>query len=370
MELSPDLRDMLALHLVPGLGPRLTAAILERFGSAAAALRADSAQLREVPHIGDKLASQLRQAMSQLNLDAELRLMAEHSVSVIQRGKPDYPAALAQIPAAPELLYVKGALKDCDQQGVALVGSRFCTSYGKKIAERLAADLVRAGYTVISGLARGIDAAAHRGALQAGGRTVAVLAGGLAKIYPPEHDELAEQVAQHGALLSESAMKMEPMAALFPARNRIISGLSRGVILIEAGEKSGALITASHAAEQGREVFAVPGQVDSLASAGTLELLRKGAKLVRNAQDVIEDLQGIAPLFAMKSDNRQPAPSQPPAGLEPLQQKVWDFVDQRKYVDEIARHVELSVGELSRVLMMLEMKKVVRRLPGNQYERW
>lgn len=223
---------------------------------------------------------------------------------------------------------------------------------------------------VPSGLARGIDAAVHRGALRAGGRTVAVLAGGLAKIYPPEHDELAEQVKEHGALLSESAMKMEPMAALFPARNRIISGLSRGVILIEAGEKSGALITASHAAEQGREVFAIPGQVDSPASAGTLELLRKGAKLVRHAQDVIEDLQGIAPLFATKPNTRQAALSQPPVGLEPLQQKVWDFIDQRKYVDEIARHVQLSVGELSQVLMMLEMKKVVRRLPGNQYERW
>lgn len=370
MEFSQDMRDMLALHLVPGLGPRLTAALLERFGSAAAVLRADSARLQEIPHIGDTLASKLRQAMGQLNLEAELQLLAQHGVSLVQRGKPDYPAALAQIPGAPELLYVQGELQPRDQQAVAVVGSRFCTSYGKKIAERLAGDLARAGYTVVSGLARGIDAAAHRGALQAGGRTLAVLAGGLAKIYPPEHDELARHVKEQGALLSESAMKMEPMAALFPARNRIISGLSRGVIVIEAGEKSGALITASHAADQGREVFAVPGPVDSPASAGALELIRKGAKLVRHAQDVIEDLQGIAPLISTEQTDRPKIPAPPPTGLDPLQEKIWDFLERPKYVDEIARHVELSVPELSRGLIIMEMKKIVRRLPGNQYERW
>jgi len=372
MELSPDLRDMLALHLVPNLGPKLTAALLERFGSAAGALRAGSAQLQEVPHIGDKLAHKLRQAMDQLDVAAELARMAEHGVSLLQRGKPGYPVVLANISGAPELLYVKGSLEPRDQQAVAIVGSRFCTSYGKKAAERLAGDMARAGYTVVSGLARGIDACAHRGALQAGGRTVAVLAGGLARIYPPEHDELAEQVKAQGALLSESAMRMEPMAELFPARNRIISGLSRGVVVIEAGEKSGALITASHAADQGREVFAVPGPVDSPASAGTLALLRKGAKLVRHAGDVIEDLRGIAPLIAADAGSQsQPAVAAlPPPGLDPLHEKIWEFLGpQPKYVDEIARHVGLSVPHLSRALMLLEMKKIVRRLPGNQYER-
>lgn len=369
MELTPDMRDLLALHLVPGLGPRLTEALLERFGSATGALRARAAELQQVPHIGANLASKLRQAIDGLDVNAEIERLVEHGVTLLRRGHGDYPAALAQIAGAPELLYVKGRIEPRDAEAIAIVGSRFCTSYGKKTAERLAGDLARAGFTIVSGLARGIDGAVHRGALQAGGRTLAVLAGGLSRIYPPEHRELADQVKDQGALLSESAMTMEPMAQLFPARNRIISGLSRGVIVIEAGEKSGALITASHAAEQGREVFAVPGAVDSPASAGTLELLRKGAKIVRHAQDVIDDLRGIAPLVAPKA-TEPPAPARPPTGLEPLQLKIWELLAQPTYVDDIARHVGVPVAELTRTLMLIEMKRVIRRLPGNQYERW
>ncbi len=369
MELTQDLRDMLALHLVPGLGPRLTAALLERFGAPGKVLQVSSAQLQEVPHIGGKLAAKIRQALDQVDVTAELAQMAEHGVSLLQRGQPGYPEVLANIFSPPELLYVKGGLEPRDQQALAIVGSRFCTSYGKKMAERLAGDLARAGYTIVSGLARGIDAAAHRGALQAGGRTLAVLAGGLSRIYPPEHDALAGQVKDQGALLSESAMRMEPMAELFPARNRIISGLSRGVLVIEAGERSGALITASHAGEQGREVFAVPGAVDSPASAGALELLRKGAKLVRHARDVIEELQGIAALVSAESTPTSPAP--PPPRLEPLHGKIWEYLGpEPRYVDEIARHVGISVPELSRALMIMEMNKILRRLPGNLYERW
>jgi DNA processing protein len=162
------------------------------------------------------------------------------------------------------------------------------------MAERLAAGLVRAGFTVVSGLARGIDGAAHRAALEAGGRTIAVLAGGLSRIYPPEHADLADQVAARGALVTETPMTVQPQPGMFPARNRIISGLSRGVVIVEAGERSGALITATHAAEQGREVFAVPGQADSPASAGCLELIRKGVRLVRSVDDILEDLRGLS----------------------------------------------------------------------------
>src|SRR5207247_2643174 len=187
-------------------------------------------------------------------------------------------------------------------------GSRSCTSYGRRIAERIGHDLARAGWTVVSGLARGIDGAAHRGALQAGGRTLAVLAGGLSRIYPPEHQDLAAEVAASGALLTEAPMRMEPMAALFPQRNRIISGLSRAVVIVEAADKSGALITARLAAEQGREVFAVPGPVDSAASAGSLHLLRQGAKLVRNADDILEDLHALPALDPIASTPPPPGP--------------------------------------------------------------
>jgi DNA processing protein len=356
-------RALLALHLVPGLGPRLTAALLERFGSAGAAREARADQLQEIPHIGPKLAGQLSEALRQVDVDAEMERMERHQVRLLALGTADYPAPLATIYDPPHLLYVRGSLAKKDTNAVALVGSRKCTAYGKRVAERLAADLARAGFTIVSGLAYGIDACAHRGALQAGGRTLAVLAGGLSRIYPPEHKGLAEEVQAAGALLSEAAMSQEPLPGMFPARNRLISGLVRGVVIVEANEQSGALITAHHAAEQGREVFAVPGPVDSPASAGTLQLLRQGAKLVRHAEDVLEDLDGIAPLVP-------PPKAEPPAGLTGVEQRVWDFLEgQSRAIDDITRHLGVPVAEASQVLMMLEMKKVVRRLPGNQYER-
>jgi DNA processing protein len=365
MALSADERDLLALHLVPGIGPRLCAALLERFGSAAAALRASEQELREVPHIGAKIASQLKQALARPDLEEECRLLEQYGVHVLFHGRPDYPVALAMMPLPPHLLYVKGTLPADEQRHIAIVGSRACTSYGRRIAERLAHDLARAGWTIVSGLARGIDGEAHRGALRAKGRTIAVLAGGLSRIYPPEHKELAEQVAASGALVSEASMRMEPMAGMFPVRNRIISGLCRGVIIVEANEKSGALITARLAGEQGREVFAVPGPVDSAASAGSLTLLRNGAKLVRSADDVLEDLQALPSLFGAAP----PPAADQPAGLDEVQQRVWQYLDEKRTADEITRHLQLPSGEVTRQLMTLELRKVVRRLPGNWYER-
>ncbi len=325
-----------------------------------------------MPRIGANLARQLRQAIDHLDVDAELERMQQHQVQLRFFGEADYPAPLAAIPDPPLILYVRGALTKADAQAVAVVGSRHCSSYGRRVAERMAADLVRAGFTVVSGLARGIDGLAHRAALDAGGRTLAVLAGGLARIYPPEHDELAQQVASAGALLSEASMTMEPMAGMFPQRNRIISGLCRAVVVVEAGERSGTLITVRHAAEQGREVFAVPGQVDNPYSAGTLQLLRQGTKLVRSAADVVEDLNGIAPLVpaALQSATAPPPPPPPPA-LDGLQLQIWQFLEgPPKYIDDIGRHLQQPMAELSRHLMMMEMKKIIRRLPGNQYERF
>jgi DNA processing protein len=367
-----QLHDLLALHLVPGLGPRLIAALVARFGSPAAVLKASSDELQQVPHIGASLAAKLRRSLVQGDVDAELALMQTHETALLQLGTPSYPAMLANIAVPPTLLYMRGTYRERDAEAIAIVGSRNCTAYGIRVAERLGADLARAGFTIVSGLARGIDAAAHRGALRAGGRTLAILAGGLSKIYPPEHAGLAEEVAAAGALLTESGMRMEPLSGMFPARNRIISGLSRGVVVVEAAERSGALITARHAAEQGREVFAVPGPVDSVASAGTLRLLRQGAKLVRHAEDIMEDLNGVAPLFAAHTHADQ-APGDattPLPDLTELQRLIWDsLAGQPRHIDELARELAASVQDLSGNLMMLEMKKVVRRLPGNRYER-
>jgi DNA processing protein len=389
--------DHLALALVPGLGPKLTAALLARFGSPAAARQATAAQLLEIPHIGEKLAPALAAALRTVDIGPELALLEKYGVRPVPLGSPDYPPPLAAVPAPPPLLYFRGAWIEADADAVGIVGSRACTAYGRKMAEQIARGLVRAGFTVVSGLARGIDGVAHRAALDAGGRTIAVLAGGLSEIYPPEHADLADQVAKQGALVTETPMTVAPQPGMFPARNRIISGLSRAVVVVEANAKSGALITATHAGEQGREVFAVPGAADSPASAGCLELLRKGARLVRGADDVLEDLRGIAaPDFkALARDQEVGPPSRggllneprpqgsgrgslegsavrlaaPTPPLDPAQQRVFDALASKRHADELSRELGVPAGDLARTLMQLELKKVVRRLPGNFYER-
>ncbi|WP_246173691.1 DNA-processing protein DprA [Limnoglobus roseus] len=356
----------------------MTAALLEHFGSPAAALKATYLQLLAIPLIGDKLARSFSESFRTVDVGPESELLVKHGVRPVVLGEADYPTRLTTLVGPPGLLYLRGTLTAADANAVGIVGSRACTAYGKRIAERIAAGLARAGWTVISGLARGIDGAAHRGALDAGGRTIAVLAGGLAKIYPPEHTSLADDVAKQGCLVSETPMTVAPLPGMFPARNRIISGLSRAVVVVEANVKSGALITVDHAAEQGREVFVVPGPVDSPASAGCLELIRKGAKLVRDADDILEDLRGIAPPDA--APPRRPAAANPtpslfeppmvPAGLDAVQQKIWDALDGTpKHADELSRLTGAAISQLTSSLMQLELKKLIRRLPGNQYER-
>jgi len=359
-------RDRFALSLVPGIGPRTLAALIDHFGNATAALKAPACDLQEVPHIGPKVARQIRDAIDRLDVNAEFARMETYGVQLLADGTPQYPSMLTSLAGRPGFLYIRGELQERDRNAVAIVGSRHCSAYGRRIADRLAFDLARAGFTIISGLARGIDGAAHQGALRAGGRTIAVVANGLARIYPPEHADLALQVQANGAILSEAQMQMEPLPGMFPPRNRIISGMSRAVVLVEAAEKSGALITATHAAEQGREVFAVPGPVDSPTSAGTLRLLRHGVRLIRNAQDIIEDLDGIAPIIPEKAN----AGSMPPDDLDEGQRGIWDYLEEPRSVDHIAQKFSLSIAQLSRVLMVLELKKVIRRLPGNVYERY
>jgi len=373
--LSDHLRDMLRLTLVPGLGPRLTAAIMERFGSATAACQATEYDLSQVPHIGTRLAQSFAIALQQVNVDTEIELIERFAVRLLSLHSPQYPQLLQTIPDPPHLLYVRGEIQPGDSRAIGIVGSRQCTPYGKKVTERIAADLTRAGFTIVSGLARGIDGSAHRGALDAGGRTIAVLAGGLSKIYPPEHDDLAREIEARGALMAETPMAMQPQRGMFHARNRLISGLSRAVVIVEANERSGALITARHAAEQGREVFAIPANVDSSASAGTLRLLRQGVRLIRNADDLLEDLQGIStpdPVVGneKKASEEQVAPALvKPAGLDPIQSNIWDYLDEPKHIDEITRAVGMPISDLARLLTSMELKRLVRRLPGNQYER-
>jgi DNA processing protein len=367
-----DLLDLLALTLVPGLGPRLTQHLLDHFGSAGAARRATAAELQQVPHIGSKLAPEFAAALRTVDPRAELDRAAGYGVSVVPRSSADYPGRLKELPDAPHLLYVRGTILPADLNAVAIVGSRKCSAYGQRTATRLAADLARAGYTIVSGLALGIDGAAHRGALEAGGRTLAVLAGGLSAIYPPEHVGLADEVAARGALITETPLMMGPQRGMFHARNRLISGLGRAAVIIEANDRSGALITARHAAEQGREAFAVPANVDSPHSAGSLRLLRDGVRLIHHADDLIEDLKGLAVPAQMMAElcptPAVPTPVVPPV-LDPAHRRVWDVLAEPKHADEITRALGLSSAELSGLLLVMEMKKLVRRGPGNVYER-
>lgn len=371
--LSPEVRDLLALSLVPGVGPRLTTALIERFGTIDRVLQAGEAQLCTVPRVGPEMAARIAAASKAPEVAEEEERITKADVRLLPLASAEYPVALASIEDAPHLLYCRGEVRLGDTNAVAIVGSRRCTPYGRRMAERIAAGLARAGVCVVSGLARGIDGVAHSAALAAGGRTLAVVANGLSRVYPPEHADLAVEVAAAGAVLTESPMGMGPQAGLFPARNRIISGLSRIVLVIEAPEQSGALITATHAGEQGRAVMAVPGPADAESSAGCNALIRDGAILCRGVDDVLEELHGVS---VMSQAGREPAPpSSPtsaavPAGLDEAQTRIWELLAPGpRTMDELSQQLGLGIPPLSAGLMMLEMKRVIRRLPGNRYER-
>lgn len=364
-----ELIDVLRLNLVPGVGPRTFQLLLERFGSPTGILAASVAQLQQVSNVGPKLAMSIVTHGTEQAAREELERIRAAGVSLIVRGRDGYPPDLARIPDPPTVLYCQGSLLPTDQLAVAIVGSRHCTSYGRQQANRLAQGLARAGITVVSGLARGIDAEAHKGALEAGGRTIAVCATGLNTVYPPEHVDLADLVKKQGCLLSESSMDQTPKSGLFPQRNRIISGLSLGVVLIEAGRNSGALHTARHAMEQNRDVFAMPGRVDSEASLGCLDLIRDGATLIRGVDDV---LQALGPLVSPVQRTtaeivRKPAELQ----LSDQERLILNFVSAEPIpIDEVLRAAAIEASRVLSTLTVLEMRRLVRRMPGGFVARY
>jgi len=363
------LLDLLHLAMVPGVGPQISRLLLEQFGSAGGVLAASRGALCGVSGVGPKLADKIARARQDFDAAAELALCRRQGVNVVERGAPEYPAPLENIPDPPSLLYVKGRLEPRDQLAIALVGSRHCTPYGTRTAERLAAALARTGFTVISGLARGIDAAAHRGAIKAGGRTIAVLANGLGSVYPPEHEDLARAVVEAGAMVSEMPMRQAPLAGLFTQRNRIISGLSLGVVVVEATPRSGSLSTAAHAVEQNREVFAVPGPADSLSSRGCHRLIRDGARLVETVDDILEELGPL--VHEVRTDPEEP-PVRHPAELalsDSERSLLGDLDDQPTGVDDLITRTGMTAGQVMATLSVLELKRLVRRLPGHRFVR-
>jgi DNA processing protein len=361
--------DLLRLTLVPGVGPKTCRTLIDLFGSAGEVLEARESALREVPGVGSKLAEKIARASKEVDAEAELALCRKMGVSVLRADEEGYPPSLAEIPDPPSLLYIRGKIEPADQIAIALVGSRKCTSYGLRIAEKLATSLARVGLTVVSGLARGIDAAAHRGALNGGGRTLAVLANGLSEIYPPEHEELARDVAASGAIISESPMRQGPLAGLFPQRNRIISGLSLGVVVVEATPRSGSLSTAKHATEQNREVFAVPGPVDSLSSRGCHDLIRDGARLVETVDDILDELGPL--VREVKAKPEEPG-IRHPAELSLTDQErtlLGRLDDHPVSVDELIAGSGLTASQVMATLSVLEMRRLVRRQPGPRFVR-
>ena len=358
----------LRLALVPGVGPVTRQALLERFGSSEAVLAAAPSQLREVPGVGATLARKIVAANDEIDAEQELGLCREHGITIVVDTDPAYPRLLREIHNPPAFLFVHGDLKPEDALSVAIVGTRHATSYGRQQAERLAAGLARAGLTIVSGLARGIDAAAHRAALQAGGRTLAVLASGVLNVYPPEHAGLAGEVRGRGALISENPPLSEPVSGAFPQRNRLISGLSLGVIVVEAAERSGALITARHAMEQGREVFAVPGRVDSRTSRGCHRLIRDGAKLVECVEDVLEEFGPLVEATPRPDGTVMHHPAE--LQLNELELQVLNAIpNEATSIDRVVEASGLPVQRVLAIISVLEMRSLIRRLSGNSVMR-
>ncbi len=353
----------LRLALIAGIGPRIRRALLDRFGSAQGIFAAAPSDIRAVKGVGATLLARILAAEREIDVDGELHRCRKHGIDVLLETDDAYPRALREIHDPPGVLFVRGELKPTDALAIGIVGTRHGTQYGLRQAERLGASLARAGLTVVSGLARGIDAAAHRGALAAGGRTLAVLAGGVLNVYPPEHASLAAEVARQGAVLSEAPPLFQPLAGGFPQRNRLISGLSLGVIVVEAAERSGALITARHAMEQGREVFAVPGSVESRTSRGCHRLLRDGATLVETADDVFEQLGPL--VEAAPRDDGPPIRHPAELQLNELEQQVLAAIGPDPTpIDRVVLDSGLPVPQVLSILSVLEMRRLVRRLGG------
>ncbi|MHB0957965.1 MAG: DNA-processing protein DprA [Pirellulaceae bacterium] len=363
-EADPLLRDTLRLCLIAGVGPRTRRKLLERFGSIAAIFAAPAEHLLGVSGIGRRLSERIRHA-SDIDVDREIRLCQEHRIDILTESDPRYPRLLRQIPDPPGVLFRRGDAVPADQLALAIVGTRHATSYGLRQAERLAGGLARAGLTIVSGLARGIDAAAHRGALGAGGRTIAVLGSGVLRVYPPEHAPLANAISLQGAVLSELPPLQQPMSGSFPQRNRLITGLCLGVLVVEAAQRSGALISATHAAEQGREVFAVPGPADSRTSQGCHRLIRDGARLVENVEDILEEL---GPLFEpMRREDGQTLRHPAELQLNPQERLVLDAIaTEPTDLDQLVRSTGLPAQRVLATVCVLEIRHLIRRLGGNR----
>lgn len=373
VENSKHLQSWLALHLVPGLGPVTCKKLVAHFGSPGAVLAAPFAELAAASRLRrESLAVLEKERENLLALaDNEIEQAAARGVVIVPCDDPLYPSLLQHIHDPPPVLYVQGKPELLNCQGIGVVGSRAATHYGRNIAEQMAGNLARQGFNIISGLALGIDTTAHQGALAAGGMTVAVLGCGLDVVYPPANKRLHSRIVSEGVVVSEYPFGTQPESFRFPARNRIISGLSLGVVVVEAAKRSGSLITAKHALDQGREVFAVPGRIDSVKSAGTHTLLQQGAKLVHSVNDIVEEFPYHQGSLGNQLDTAQQDTGQESLGkLNPDEATLLSCLDvYPRSIDEIVRESGFSPRKTNELLLMLELKNLVESLPGKTYQK-
>jgi DNA processing protein len=366
-----DSREALvALNLLEGVGPVRVRQLLEHFGDAPAILQASASQLLQVRGIGEDTAKAIASWNESVDLEGELKRIADFGCHVLIQSDDAYPASLREIYDPPIVLYVKGELSAKDKNAVAMVGSRQTTHYGLETARKLAYQLAYVGVTVVSGGARGIDTAAHQGALSAKGRTVCVLGTGINIVFPPENQELFERIAASGAVITQFPFNRKGDKQSFAIRNRIVAGMTLGSVVVEADLHSGALITANFATEYGRQVFAVPGRIDSPRSKGCHDLIKKGAKLCEGAEDILSEFEYLFP-----SSNRPPSPGEtgvlPALELSENEQRVVDTLrlEAETSIDEVIRGSGLPSSAVSVALLSLEMKRVVKQLPGKLFVR-
>lgn len=359
----------ITLKHAPGVGNLLFKRLIDHFGSPEAVLSADVDRLAAVDGISARQAKSILTHKISTEIEKDLELALKKKIKMVSMSDPEYPALLRELPDPPPVLYVDGTI-DANTRNIAVVGSRHATLYGLANAERLSRELGEFGLCVVSGMARGIDTAAHRGALRSESRTVAILGSGLARIYPAENRRLASEIAANGAVVSEFPMMAEPEAHHFPMRNRIISGMSLGTVVVEATRKSGSLITARLALEQGREVFAVPGSIRSFKSTGTHGLLKQGAKLVEHALDVVEELTHVlqpTPAIVSKS-RRRPAKKTVSPRVTPDEACVLGALEPYPlHIDAVARRTSMQPGKLSGILLNLELEGMVSQSPGKMF---
>jgi DNA processing protein len=358
----------IALNMFEGIGPVRVRELLSILGSASAILTASREELVQAKGVGMNLAENLLRQVDTMDVEAEIRRAREAGAEIITRADEGYPEALTHIHDPPMALYVKGTLVPEDRHAIAVVGSRRCTHYGIQVADRLSFQLAKQGYTVISGLARGIDAAAHQGAIKGKGRTLAVLGCGIDQVYPAEHAELAEAVRGSGAVISEFPIGFKPSRNSFPQRNRIVSGMSRGVLVVEAALGSGALLTVDEATDQGKLIFAVPGRIDNPSAGGCNHLIKNGAKLVQDVDDILDEFEYL--LSPNPEGREDPEHVKPQVQLSEAEAKVLEVLgDEEMEQDHLIRASGLSASAVATALIMLEMKRQIISLPGRKVKR-